>query len=446
MSKKSQEDVKAFLDTLIQQAEQAEYIYRGEKEVFDKASSSLYRAYYNIITENFTINQLEQNILDGAKKHFPANTPNVEMLAELQHYGGKTNLIDFSKNLYIALFFACDGSLDKDGRLILVNQAEVVQDNDINYEKPPEKNMLFSSFSKNNRVVFQSSVFVYPPLGYIELEDYEVIKVPSELKTKLLTYLKKYHDIHRDTIYNDLQGFISNQENYESASMEFYKGLSAQKASKNDKAIEHYTTAIKLKPDFAAAYNNRGVAKYELEQYKEAIKDYDQAIKLKPDFAEAYNNRGNAKVRLGQLEEAIKDRLGQYEAAIKDYNQAIKLNPDFAEAYNNRGLAKARLEQYNEAITDYDQAITLKPDYAEAYNNRGRAKTLIAQNKEAIEEAIKDFDQAIKDLDQAITLKPDLEGADHHRKNAMELLNCLVLQQKEAMQRLKNKQTTDERR
>ena len=33
-----------------------------------------------------------------------------EILTELQHYGGKTNLIDFTTDYLIALFFACDGS------------------------------------------------------------------------------------------------------------------------------------------------------------------------------------------------------------------------------------------------------------------------------------------------------------------------------------------------
>ena len=36
------------------------------------------------------------------------------------------------------------------------------------------------------------------------------------------------------------------------------------------------------------AYNNRGVAKSELKQYKEAIADYDKAIELNPENAAAY--------------------------------------------------------------------------------------------------------------------------------------------------------------
>ena len=42
-------------------------------------------------------------------------TKDFEILTEIQHYGGKTNLIDFTMDYFIALFFACDGRYDEDG-------------------------------------------------------------------------------------------------------------------------------------------------------------------------------------------------------------------------------------------------------------------------------------------------------------------------------------------
>ena len=166
--------------------------------------------------------------------------------------------------------------------------------------------------------------------------------------------------------------------------------------------ISAYDKALRLKPDFAAAYNNRGNAKNALKQYEAAIADYDQAIRLKPDFAAAYNNRGNAK-----------NALKQYEAAIADYDQAIRLKPDLAEAYNNRGSAKARLGRYDEAIGDYNEAIRLKPDYAAAYNNRGNAKN-----------ALRQYDAALADYDEAIRLKPDYALAYYNRGVAKKALGA----------------------
>jgi len=95
---------------------------------------------------------------------------------------------------------------------------------------------------------------------------------------------------------------------------------------------------------------------------QKAIEYLNEAIKLKPDLAEAYNNRGKAY-----------DDLGQHEQAITDYNEAVRLKPDLADAYYNRGKAYGDLGQHEQAITDYNEAIRLKPDYAQAYNNRGVA-------------------------------------------------------------------------
>ena len=95
---------------------------------------------------------------------------------------------------------------------------------------------------------------------------------------------------------------------------------------------------------------------------QKAIEYLNEAIKLKPDLAEAYNNRGKAY-----------DDLGQHRQAITDYNETIRLKPDLADAYYNRGKAYGDLGQHQQAITDYNDAIRLKPDYAHAYNNRGVA-------------------------------------------------------------------------
>ena len=83
-------------------------------------------------------------------------------------------------------------------------------------------------------------------------------------------------------------------------------------------------------------------------RYVDALADYEKAIHLKPDYAAAYNNRGTAK-----------GALGRYEAAITDFDEAIRLNLDDAVAYTNRGLVKKALGLKNEARKDFETALEL---------------------------------------------------------------------------------------
>ncbi len=52
------------------------------------------------------------------------------------------------------------------------------------------------------------------------------------------------------------------------------------------KALADYTKAIQLDPQYANAYNNRGLAHYHSKAYDKAIADFTRAIQLKPTFAE----------------------------------------------------------------------------------------------------------------------------------------------------------------
>jgi serine/threonine protein kinase len=190
-------------------------------------------------------------------------------------------------------------------------------------------------------------------------------------------------------------------------------------------AIEDYTQAIKLKPDYPEAYNNRGLRREESGDHKGAIEDYTQAIALKLDYPEAYNNRGISRGELGDKKGEIEDytqsikfnhpqaysnrgisrgESGDHKGAIEDYTQAIALKSDYPEAYNNRGISRGKSGDHKGAIEDYNQAITLNSDYSEAYYNRGDSQGELGNQ----EDAIKDYTQAIK-------IKPDYFEAYNSR-------------------------------
>jgi tetratricopeptide (TPR) repeat protein len=123
--------------------------------------------------------------------------------------------------------------------------------------------------------------------------------------------------------------------------------------------------AIAIGPlDTAEAYLQRGDLYSEIRDYESAIADYTQAIRLNPDYAEAYNNRGYTFAMEGK---------GGMAKAIADYSKAIQLRPDYAYAYNNRGVVYLAIGYPDEALLDFNHAIQLQPYFRQAFSNRGNA-------------------------------------------------------------------------
>ena len=81
--------------------------------------------------------------------------------------------------------------------------------------------------------------------------------------------------------------------------------------------------------DTAEAYLRRGDSYSDIQDYDRAIADYDQAIRLKPDYAEAYNKRGYASYWKGEAADAIDMQAGEKinEKALKALvRAAVALN------------------------------------------------------------------------------------------------------------------------
>ncbi|MEI6444370.1 MAG: tetratricopeptide repeat protein, partial [Nostocales cyanobacterium ELA583] len=145
--------------------------------------------------------------------------------------------------------------------------------------------------------------------------------------------------------------------------------------------IQDYNQALKINPNYADAYYNRGLTRDDLGDKQAAIQDYNQALKINPNYADAYNNRG-----------ILRAKLGDKQGAIQDYNQALKINPNDAYAYLNRGLTRYDLGDKQGAIDDFNQALKINPNYAKAYYNRGNAYATLGDKFQARS----DFQQAAK--------------------------------------------------
>lgn len=403
------------INEIARKSAERDYLYRGEPEHYDKVSSGLYRQYLkfsekDVASFNFSI--LQSEILNEARR-YTHHSDVFEILTELQHFGGKTNLIDFTTDYLIALFFASDGFFDKDGRVILLHRLD------------DKDRLIWQPRNLVNRVVAQKSVFVQSNKGFIE--PYEKIRIPKELKQPILIHLRKAHGISTETLYNDLHGFIKYQTIHQSAYLEYGRGRARQDSGDLKGAIDHYSRALTLNPEYVEAYNNRGITLSGLGKHAEAIEDFDDATRISPEFAQTYYNRGVAKVAQGKRGEAIADfdaaisvdsgyaeayynrgvvkaGLGRRTEAIIDFGAAIGIDSGYAEAYYGRGMVKADLRRILEAIADYDVAISIKPKFVEAILNRGTAKGGLGRHEEAI-----------ADFDEAIGLRPEYSQAYYDR-------------------------------
>lgn len=414
------------------------YIFRGESKQFPEISSTLYRQHksefenhnkLDLLAKHLT--KIEENIINKAKRLFPTNTSNFEILTELQHFGGKTTLLDFSTNVYIALFFACHGNSDQDGHLIFVNRENIKEaiDTDIyepnflrSYEngrdgtsiKDKEEILLLKPFTKNNRVIFQSSVFLHLPHGTMPLTaKVKKVIIPSQTKKELLSYLNNGMSININSIYNDLTGFIENEENFkspilhltlgvghyhnkefESSECEFLRALEIDSNSSNtyyglaesqlslyhqnkstDKlkaALNSINASIKIDSSNVNFYSCRSRVYFSFYEYntntnksylKRAVNDIKKAIDIDPNDAISHTLLGN-----------ILGRMGKHLEAINSLTKAIAIDPQTQLGSYLRGLNYHILGKYEKAINDYQNVPTTDDQYH-------RSRTLLEEAK-----------------------------------------------------------------
>jgi tetratricopeptide (TPR) repeat protein len=180
----------------------------------------------------------------------------------------------------------------------------------------------------------------------------------------------------------------------------------------HDELIKSFSRVIQLKPDYAAAYNNRAMVfycttndltdKHNLEnnkiKFRNAICDLTEAIRLRPFDALYHLNRGIFHSRLGEHKEAIED----FSSAINYASDKLKeqLVTDVL-IFDLRGKEYLELKEYEKAIEDFTESLRFLSDqndelpsfFKQGSNNtfllRGKAYYLAGEK----EKAKTDFDE-----------------------------------------------------
>ncbi len=120
-------------------------------------------------------------------------------------------------------------------------------------------------------------------------------------------------------------------------------------------SIEYFKRAIREDGRFAEAYNNMGIAYFEMKDYRNAQESFKNAVLLKPDFVEALLNLGSAYLFDEQpvvgLE--VQTRKPRLQDAAMAYEQVINLKPEMAEAYMHLGLVYEQMQRTDDALKVY---------------------------------------------------------------------------------------------
>jgi LSD1 subclass zinc finger protein len=131
----------------------------------------------------------------------------------------------------------------------------------------------------------------------------------------------------------------------------------------------------------AETLNLEGKTLFRKNRFAAAVDKFSRAIEINPEYVDALVNRGGASAELGRTNDAL-----------QDFNRALRLERRDPEIYNRRGEIYLQNNVFEQAIRDFTAALILNPLDSTAYLNRGRAYT----DKGMAAEAQADFDQALR--------------------------------------------------
>lgn len=283
-----------------------------------------------------------RDMIKTAKRHFPdkyqEKMSDLDILADIQHNGGATCLVDFSKNVLTALWFACNADTDADGFVYCYDVMHDIIVNDclsyIKDESQPVESLLAQTYretnicsdvdtrfciwepsSRNNRIIRQDSVFVFGMEKFI-VKDHgiEIIRIDADKKECILLAMEAFFNVSEDTIFNDSIGFAhANRKtipyrkleisaytrgfddmingNYEAA-LEFFKLYESEcrkKATMEELIEMHFSLAV--------CYKHIKRANKTITYEENAIIEYSQVIKL---IRKMFSNKCHEKIALKQ--------------------------------------------------------------------------------------------------------------------------------------------------
>ena len=270
MAEKASRRVKT-LSSFIRWAAQfndGQYLFRGVSKDSYKIEASAYRRLPEMERNNpdrlLRINQdlIEKARLLGHDQKDGERLSDLELLAELQHFGAATCLIDFSRSSRVALWFACQQSTtgEANGKVVAVRSDDsarfetitpklITEDIDYFFREDEQRGYPLYQWQpkyQNNRIIAQQSVFIF---GGAQIETEAKCVILESGKGDILTSLEKVSGITEGSIYPDFDGFArlhaQNKPYVEPDPQDhLQRGHEVHQRGDVDDAIDHYDEVI----------------------------------------------------------------------------------------------------------------------------------------------------------------------------------------------------------
>ena len=339
-----------------------------------------------------------RQLIESARRltTFSGNEPNtssdMQILANLQHLGAGTGLLDFTWNSLFALWFAIAETkhLDCDGKVFFISDSSfgtgIITPR---YEELPSDEILcvretdpadLEAQSPTDTRIYEISRFRYliwepPVIGdagarifgqrsvfligrtNIDESDLKSIQIPAKSKRSLLSELEEM-DVTENTIFRDLVGFA--------------KAEGPNVAYRPARKAKHYL--------------KRGIEEYRNKQPQYAIASYTDCIamsNLSRSLLEALFYRAHICSELGDRENTFYDQAnGDYSKVLEILNNEEKeyILADEKESFRlrcifNRANVRSYIEILDEAIDDYQSIDTrvARDTLTHLYYNWGNA-------------------------------------------------------------------------
>ena len=223
-----------------------------------------------------------------------------------------------------------------------------------------------------------------------------------------------------------------------------------------EEAMEQFETAIRLRPDFAPAYNNMANTAGKLRRWAEAESFLKRAIELAPNSGNYYANLALVQIEKGDVDSAQKSlrraleldpysvsalrslsrlemRQGNVSLAIQYLRQAIEVDRQSLAAHADLGMALMPHGQPVEAAEVLERALQLQPAQILVANNLAwllatgpdtirdgrRAVELATRVCERLEYKVPEF---LDTLAAACAEAGDFEGAVEYAQKVRDLL------------------------